>query len=94
MIYVRICYDHPGAYDLRIKHREERQAWLRKEGPVKILQAGPLCAGDESDTYVGTFMLLEAPSREAVVAYHQDDPFTKMHIFERVFITRFKKNIG
>lgn len=94
MIYVRICYDNPGAFDLRLKHREERQAFLKKEGPVRILQAGPLCAGDGNGTYVGTLMLLDAPSREDVVAFHDDDPFTRVGVFERHFITRYDKHIG
>ncbi len=93
MLYLRICFDHPGALDLRAKHREERRAYLDK-GDVKIVQAGPLCAGDKNDAYIGTFMMIEADSREEVVAYHDNDPFTKAGIFERSFIVRFDKHIG
>ena len=93
MLYVRICLDAPGSLDLRAKHRPERQAYLESDA-IQLLQAGPLCAGDASDAYVGTFMLIEANSREEVVAYHENDPFTKAGIYERSFIMRFKKNIG
>jgi uncharacterized protein YciI len=93
MIYIRVCFDHPGASDLRAKHRSERRAYL-ESNTVKIIQAGPLCAGDANDTYLGTFMLIEANSREEVVAYHENDPFTKAGIFERWFIVRYEKHIG
>lgn len=93
MLYVRLCLDAPGSLDLRIKHRPERQAYL-DSGAINIVAGGPVCAGDSSDAYVGTFMLIEADSREEVVAYHENDPFTKVGIYERSFIMRFKKNIG
>ena len=63
-------------------------------GRIKIVEAGPLCAGDKHDAYVGTFMLIDAASREEVVAYHDDDPFTKAGIYERSFILRYKRHIG
>ena len=93
MLYVRLCLDAPGSFDLRMKHRPERQQYL-DSGAIKIVEAGPLCAGDNADVYVGTFMMIEADSREEVVAYHDNDPFTKAGIYERSFIMKFKKNIG
>jgi uncharacterized protein len=93
MLYIRMCLDHPGANDLRAKHRDARRAYL-DGGTVKIVQAGPLCAGDANDAYIGTFMIIEANSREEVVAYHENDPFTKAGLFERSFIIRYDKHIG
>lgn len=93
MLYMRVCFDAPGSLDLREKHRAVRKAYL-DSGRVKIVQAGPLCAGDKNDAYIGTFMLIEADSREEVMAYHEDDPFTKAGIYERSFIVRYQKHIG
>ena len=93
MLFVRVCYDAPGSWDLRRKHRAERTVFL-DSGRIKIVSAGPLCAGDDTDVYVGTFMLIEAESREDVVAYHEADPFTKAGIYERVFITRYIEKIS
>jgi uncharacterized protein YciI len=92
VIYIRICFDAPGAFDIRMKHRAERREYLYN-GKAKILQGGPLCAGDDNDTYIGTFMLIEAESREEVVAYHDEDPFTKLGVFERSFIVRYDKHM-
>lgn len=93
MIYLRICFDTPGAFDLRMKHGDERRAYLRN-GAVKILSGGPMCAGDKNDTIIGTFMVIEAESREAIVAYHDNDPFTKAGVFERFFIVRYDRHMG
>lgn len=93
MLFVRVCYDAPGSWDLRKKHRAERTVFL-DSGRIQIVSAGPLCAGDDSDVYIGTFMLIEAPSREDVVAFHEADPFTKAGIYERVFITRYIEKIS
>lgn len=93
MIYIRVCLDAPGALDLRYKLRDKRRAYLDSLGG-KMVQGGPLCAGDKNDAYVGTFMLIEAESREEAVALHEQDPFTQAGVFERTFIVRYDKHRG
>lgn len=93
MIYLRFCIDAPGSFDIRMKHRDERRAYLYS-GQVKILEGGPLCAGDDNDTYIGTFMKIEAASREEVMRYHSEDPFVKLGVFERSWIVRYDRHMG
>jgi uncharacterized protein len=46
---------------------------------------------DDGDTMIGSLFLVEAPSREAAVAFNANDPFTRHGIWEQVIIKRFDK---
>ena len=93
VIYLRLCLDGSDKQDLRKRHRAERQLWLASP-PSKILEAGPLFKDDGCEDYAGTMMLIEAESREAVLALHDDDPFTKAGIYEQVVIMPYQKRVG
>ena len=93
VIYVRLCIDRPGSRDLRMAHRDARQRWLGNP-PGRIVEAGPLFVDDAGDAYGGTMMLIEADSREAAMAVHEDDPFTKAGVYDRVVLMRYEKRVG
>ena len=93
MLYVRICFDKPNSLPLRDANRAAHRAYLRS-GVIQIIQAGPLCASDTDDTNVASFFIVEADNRERVVAFHEDDPFTKVGLYGEVRIQRWDKHIG
>ncbi len=98
MLYIRICFDRPGLGDkrnaLRAAHRAYFQPNLEEGARVRLLQAGPLCIDDHDDTNLGSFMMLEAPSLEDAVAFHDGDPFTIADMFERASVHRWDRHIG
>jgi len=95
MHFIRLCYDEPGSLDLRHTHVEAHRAWFREHPlPLHILVAGPLCAADDESREIGSFMLIEADSIDAVQALHDGDPFTAAGIFAEVRIDRLNKKTG
>ena len=60
---------------------------------VKIVMSGPLVA-DDGKTMIGSFFLVEAPSRAEVEAFHQSDPFLAAGIWKNVTITGFLRRQG
>jgi uncharacterized protein YciI len=94
MLYVRLCFDKPGAGALRDLHRAEHRLYLRSSKTVKLIQGGPLCIGDHDDTNIASFMILEAGDISDVVDYHAHDPFTLAGIFDEIRIHRWDKHVG
>jgi uncharacterized protein len=93
MLYIKLAYDKAGKDAERNELRERHRAYLMN-GPVKLVQAGPFCVSDTDDTNLGSFMILDAESREAVESFHAGDPFTKAGIYGDVHIHRWDKHIG
>jgi uncharacterized protein len=73
MHYVIHCLDKKDALQTRLDHYEAHKAYLA-EAEVKTVVSGPLVA-DDGQTMIGSFFLVEAPSKEAVVAFNANDPF-------------------
>lgn len=98
MLYLRICFDRPGTGDqrneIRAAHRAYFQPNLLNDAEVRIIQAGPMCVADDSDENIGSFMILEAPSKEKAKAFHDNDPFTLAGLFDRVELCRWDRHIG
>jgi uncharacterized protein len=93
MLYLRICKDRTGAFDLREKHMEAHSAYMRS-GKIEIVQAGPMCISDADNAHIGSFMIIEARSRAEVQTFHDDDPFTDAGVYGEVTICRWEKHIG
>jgi uncharacterized protein YciI len=92
MLYIRLCVDKPGTEQLRNQYRGVHREYLAS-GVAKLIQAGPLMSSDETRN-VGSFMVVEADSLEAVRRFHDNDPFTKAGLFEEVRIHRWDKHVG
>ncbi len=93
MLYVRLCLDKPGSTAQRDEVRAEHRAYLRS-GVIKIVQAGPLLAGDDDATNAGSFFIVEAESREQVAHFHDQGPFTLAGLYGQVLIYAWDKHIG
>jgi uncharacterized protein len=93
MLYLKLAYDRPGTAATRDSVREAHRAYLR-QGPVRLVQAGPFCVSDTDDTNLGSFMILDAPDRAAVQRFHDNDPFTKAGVYGEVHIHRWDKHVG
>lgn len=87
MYWLMICRHKPGTLDLRARHRDAHRAHVASGGggAVTVLIGSALTA-DDADTPLGTFGLLEAPSREAALAFAQNDPFARAGLVESIEI--------
>ena len=89
--FVMLCHDKPDSLALRMDTREAHLKYVgeRLEG---VLLAGPLL--DDAGDLCGSMFVLEAESQDDVVAFNENDPYTKAALFERVEIKPFKPLVG
>ncbi|MCF6275983.1 MAG: YciI family protein [Robiginitomaculum sp.] len=74
MIYT---HDKDGALDIRMANRDAHLAFLRgssnvKEGDVQVISAGPWL---KNGAAIGSLLVVEAGSIEAVMAWNKNDPY-------------------
>ena len=91
MHFVIHCLDKPNAVQQRLAHYDAHKAYLSAP-TVAILVSGPLLAPDQ-ETMIGSFFLVEAESQAQVEAFHNNDPFKKAAIWEKVSIHPFLKRM-
>ncbi|TWF59142.1 YciI family protein [Neorhizobium alkalisoli] len=91
MHYIVHCLDHEGAVEKRLANYEAHKSYLGSAG-MKTVISGPLLA-DDNETMTGSLFVLEADSKEAVVAFNQADPFTKAGVWKTVSIHPFNKRV-
>jgi len=92
MLYIRMCVDKADCGEVRDRERARHRAYLTS-GVVKLVQAGPLMADDDSRN-ISSFMVVEADSLATVKHFHDEDPFTKAGLFDDVRIHRWNKHVG
>ncbi|MCB8881504.1 YciI family protein [Acidisoma cellulosilytica] len=85
------CLDKAGAVEQRLAHYDAHKAYL-SSAPITMLVSGPLLAPDH-ETMIGSFFLVEADSQAQVEAFHNNDPFKKAAIWEKVSIHPFLKRV-
>lgn len=90
-MFVLTCLDKPGALDLRLSVRPEHIAYLKAHRDVMKV-AGPLL--DDAGDPMGTVLLLEAPDREAAMAFAAGDPYAEAGLFESVTLRAWRISIG
>jgi uncharacterized protein len=83
------CLDVAGSAVLRERHVEEHKAYL-SNAPFKILISGPLLEEDRS-TINGSCFIVEAESKNQVIEFNRNDPFTKAGVWAHVEIRDFAK---
>lgn len=82
MYFLIIAQDKPGMLDKRLETRPAHKAYVaRTDLPARPMIGAPL-AGDDGETMTGTFLIVEAPDREAAEAYADGDPYVAAGIFE------------
>ena len=97
MLYLRICFDKQNTgirAEFLKSHREYIAAYLTGKDGVEVVQGGPMCAGDDLSTNLGSFLVIEAPSLQVAERFHNDDPFTRAGLFERADVVRWDRHIG
>ena len=95
MLFVIHGFDKEAGGRLRLDHYEAHKAFLSDLAPYKVtmVMSGPLTT-DDGATMIGSFMLLDAPDRQTVEAFHHADPFYKAGVWDRITITAFLKRQG
>jgi len=90
-LYVLMCFDKPGALDLRLATREAHFAYVRGHS-TKMRLGGPFL--NEAGDMVGSLIFIEAESLAQAQAFNDEDPYTKAGVFERVEIRPWKATFG
>lgn len=91
--YVLYAMDKPDSLDRRLEHYAAHRTYIEAndtaEG-VSVVMSGPLQT-DDGTTMIGSLILIDAPSREAVEQFIAKDPFTSEGIWGKVRISRFHR---
>lgn len=82
-------YDRPGTGALRLNLRPDHLAYLEQNKALLLACGAKL--NDTGDGASGGLYLLDVEDREMAEAFIAADPFHQGGLFERVFITRWRK---
>ena len=91
MHFIVHCVDHDHALPIRLAHYDAHKAYLA-QATVKTVISGPLTA-DDGTTMIGSCFLLEAASKDEVLAFHRNDPFFHAGVWRDVAIHPFLKRV-
>ncbi len=90
MAFLITCKDKKNSLELRLSTREEHIKYLKKV-KKKLILAGPIL--DKNDKPIGTVLILDFDKITDLKKFLNGDPYSKVHLFDEVKITRFKKVI-
>ena len=90
MTYLITCTDKENSIDLRLSTREEHIKYLKKI-KKKLILAGPIL--DKNNNPVGTVLIVDFDNLNAVKKFLNEDPYSKVNLFNDIKIVRFKKVI-
>ena len=95
MLFVIHGFDKKDNGALRQKTYEAHKAFLNDLTPygVTMVLSGPL-TDDRGGQMIGSFMLVDAPNRAHVEAFHHADPFFQAGVWEHITVTAFLKRQG
>src|ERR1700685_1087737 len=95
MLFIIHAVDRTEALPTRQENTPTHKTFLSDPSRfgVKIVMSGPLVA-DDNKTMIGSFFLVEAPSRTEVEVFHQADPLFAAGIWKTVTITGFLRRQG
>ena len=88
MAFLITCTDKKNSLDLRLSTREEHIKYLKKL-KKKLILACPIL--DKNDKPIGTVLILDFDKTTDLKRFLNGDPHSKVHLFDEVKITRFKK---
>ena len=91
MLFAALCYDKPGALDLRLATRAEHLAFLDKHAS-RVKLGGPFL--DTAEKPVGSLLILECVDETAARALLAEDPYAQAGLFERVELRPWKHVVG
>jgi len=82
-------FDKPGHQQLRRDTRDEHLRFLETNKAL-LLACGAKLADDGSDLGGGLYVV-DLETRDEAERFIADDPFSRVELFERVTITRWRK---
>ncbi len=82
-------YDKPGCAELRNRLRPAHLDFLETHKPLLLACGAKL--DDAGETASGGVYLLDLDSRAQAQSFIEQDPFFQGGLFERVFVTRWRK---
>jgi len=90
--------DKKGANDLRVKTQKAHEDHLKKYMASivfggELLPEGTLKQGRDVviTDLCGSLLIMDLPDRAAAQAFHDQDPYTKADLFDRVIIEEFNQ---
>lgn len=86
MLYALICTDKPHSLETRLANRDEHRAYLASLGD-RLIFGGPF--SDDNGNPDGSLIVIEANNRDEALAVSQEDPFSRVGLFETVEIRPF-----
>jgi hypothetical protein len=87
------CVDKPGSLSLRMATREAHLAYANGgQTYVRVKMGGPYL--DEQGNMAGSLLIVEAPDRDAVDRFSNEDPYVKAGLFETVEIRPYRITVG
>ena len=91
MHFIVHCLDHEDALQRRLVNYEAHREYLAS-AKVQSVISGPLVS-DDGQTMIGSCFLFEAESKEDVVNFNRNDPFTVAGVWRQVSIHGFLMRI-
>ena len=91
MLFAIHALDHDGAVERRLANYEAHKSYLTAS-PTKMVVSGPLLA-DDGETMIGSLFIVEAESKDEVIAFNRADPFAKADVWKSVEIHAFNKRV-
>lgn len=88
-LFALICRDVPGMLETRLAVRPQHLDWLARRPGVML--AGPFI---ENDKPVGSLLIVEGESLDAVRDWAASDPYAEAGLFGSVEICEWRKVIG
>ncbi|WP_172327832.1 YciI family protein [Mangrovicoccus sp. HB161399] len=90
MPYTLICFDKPGALEIRKANREAHLAYIAETGAVE--QAGPFL--DPEGQMIGSLVILNVETEDQAADWAANDPYAKADLFDSVQVMHWKRVVG
>ena len=88
MHWLMICRHHPGKDAERAAVRDQHRAHVQSGGGRVRVLIGSALTADDGVSPEGNFGVIEAASREDVIAFANDDPYARAGIVADIAVTR------
>ena len=93
MLYMILAHDKPDSVDLRMETRTAHLDYI-KSAAERLKFAGPIMSAGEDPKPIGSLIVLDAASMDAVKIFADNDPYTRAGLFESVEINPWKGVLG
>ena len=89
MLFVYSAIDCHDKADIRAKNNALHIKYVYEYG-LKVVHAGPLVC-DDGISPIGTLIIVEAPDRQAVQKFIDDDPYVTAGLFSQISLIAWDK---